>query len=119
VIRGLDLTERWHSGKANSVLNDPKQLAVGVALHSLASEIGCAWIHPSTRYGVSMPISSMTEATIGVVICIPIANAGLCGWRARGDSLPACTSDEKTCGQMADARFETTRFLERRQVEVC
>jgi len=119
VIRGLDLTERWHSSEANSVLNDPKQLAVRIALHLRTSEIGRTWIHPSPGYGLSMPISSVTEATIRAVVSNAVANAGFCGWKARWNSLPACASDKKTCGPVGDARFETTRFLQRRQVEMC
>ena len=49
MIWGLDITESRHSGEADSILNNPKQLLVGVALHLFAREIGCARVHPLPR----------------------------------------------------------------------
>ena len=68
VIRGLNVTECRHSGEADSILDDPIQLLVGVALHLLACEIGCAWIHPLPRRSLCPAIVGMTYAAIESVV---------------------------------------------------
>ena len=64
VIRGLDVTKSRHSGEADSILDDPKQLLVGIALHLFACEIRCAWVHPLPRRALCQAIVGMTYSTI-------------------------------------------------------
>src|SRR5215813_2655371 len=68
MIRGLDVTKSRHSGEADSILDDPKQLLVGVALHLLAGEIGCAWVHRLSRRSLCPAIVGMTYSTIDSVV---------------------------------------------------
>jgi len=68
MIWGLDVTESRHSGEADSILDDPKQLLVGVALNLLACEIGCAWVHPLPRRSLCPAIVGMAYAAIESVV---------------------------------------------------
>ena len=68
MIWGLDVTESRHSGEADSILDNPKQLLVGVALHLLAREIGCAWVHPLPQRSLCAAIVGMTYAAIESVV---------------------------------------------------
>ena len=64
VIRAFDLAESWHSSETDSVLNDPKQLLVGIALNLLAGEVGCAGIHPSPGRVLPIAIVTVTKRAI-------------------------------------------------------
>src|SRR6516225_6765860 len=64
VIRGLDVSKSRHSGEADSILDNPKQLLVRVALHLLACEIGRAWVHPLPRRSLCPAIVSVTYSAI-------------------------------------------------------
>src|SRR6516225_1723803 len=68
MIRSLDVTKSRHSAEADSILDDPKQLLVGVALNLLACEIGCAWVHPLPRRALCPAIIGMTYAAIQSVV---------------------------------------------------
>src|SRR5262249_12174036 len=67
VIRRFDLPEGRHSGETDSVLDDPKQLLIGVALHLLRGEIRRAWIHPSADGHLGMTVGSMAHTAIVAV----------------------------------------------------
>ena len=64
MIWGLDVTESRHSGDSASILDDPKQFLVGVALHLLTREIGCAGVHQLPRRSLCPAIVGMTYAAI-------------------------------------------------------
>jgi hypothetical protein len=68
MIWSLDVTKSRHSGEADSILDDPKQLLVGVALHLLAREIGRARVHPLPRRALCPAILGMTYAAIESVV---------------------------------------------------
>src|SRR5215831_21125234 len=101
VIRGFNFAEGRHSGVADSVLDDPKQLLVGTALHLLAGEVGGAWIHPSPHRGWRTAIGTMTQAILRRVECVSAGDAGLCVLGARRYALPACPTDKEASAQLA------------------
>ena len=117
MILGLNLTEGRHSGEADAVLDDLKQLLVGVALHLLAGEIGCTWVHPLAGRPLATAIVSMTYAAVQAVMCASVFNAGFCVQWARRNSVAACAVNNEALGRIADARFKTARLRQRRQVE--
>lgn len=76
VIGGLNFAEGRHSGVADPVLDDPKQLLILIALHAIAGEISCARILPSSRLPLRTAIVRMTDAAFQAVICSTVFNAG-------------------------------------------
>ena len=68
MIRSLDVTKSRHSAEADSILDDPKQLLVGVALNLLACEIGCAWVHPLPRRSLCPAIVGVTYTAIESIV---------------------------------------------------
>src|SRR5215472_10080163 len=117
VIRSLHVTKSRHSGEADSILDDPKQLLVGVALHLLACEIGCAWIHPLPRRSLCPAIVGMTDAAIESVVRAASFNACFGVLGARRNSVPASAVNEITLGQIGQARFSRPRLMQRRQIK--
>lgn len=45
-VWSLNFAEPRHPCEADAVVDDPKQLLIGVTLHSLTREIRCTWVHP-------------------------------------------------------------------------
>src|SRR5215472_2726678 len=117
VIRGFNFAEGRHSGETDSVLDDPKQLLVGKALHLLAGEVGGAWIHPSPHRGRRTAIGTMTQATLRRVECVSSGDTGLCVLRARRYSLAACPANEEARAPIRNRRLKTARLLQRGQIE--
>ena len=83
VIWRLDLTEGRHPGEANSVLNDPKQLLVRIALHLTTGEIRWAWVHPPAQRRLGMAIGTMTYAAFQAVVRTSVVDTCFCVERAR------------------------------------
>src|SRR5262249_29223593 len=110
MVPTLDLAKGGHSGVADSVLDDPKQLLVGKALHLFAGEIGGAWIHPSAHRGWGTAIGTMTQAALRRVECVSAGDAGLCILGARRYSMAACPTDEEVRAPIGNGRFKTARF---------
>ena len=76
MIGGLNFGEGRHSGVADPVLDDPKQLLVGITLHALAGEISRARILPLSRFPLRMAIVRMTSAAFQAVLRTTVFYAG-------------------------------------------
>src|ERR1700758_2470085 len=89
VIRGLNLAEGWHSGESDSVLDNPKQLLIGIGLNFLTREIRCPWVHPSSRCRLGMAVNSMAYVAIQAIMCSSDFAAGYFVYWARRYSVAA------------------------------
>src|SRR5215469_3273108 len=117
VVPSLDLAKGRHSGEADPILDDPKQLLVGKALHLFTAEIGCAWIHPSAHRRRGTAIGTMTQAAFRAVECTAAGNAGFCVRRALRYSLAACPPDQEAQVPIGNCRLNTARFPERGHIK--
>jgi len=118
VIRCLHLAEGWHSCESDAVLDDPKQLLVRVALHSLTSEICGTWVHPLSRWRFGPPVDAVAYAAIQAEMRTSCVDTGSCVNRRRGDSVAAGQANDRVFGQIRYACFKRARFLQRRQTEM-
>jgi hypothetical protein len=118
VIRCLHLAEGWHSCESDAVLDDPKQLLVRVALHSLTSEICGTWVHPLSRWRFGPPVDAVAYASIQAEMRTSCVDTGSCVNRRRGDSVAAGQANDRVFGQIRYACFKRARFLQRRQTEM-
>src|SRR5215469_7804172 len=112
----LDVTESRNPAEANSILDDPKQLLVGVALYPLAGEIGCARVHPLPGWPLCKTIIGMTYPAIQPVVCTSSFNACFGVLRARRNSVQTGAVNEEMLGQIGQARFNRPRLMHYRQV---
>jgi len=118
VIRCLHLAEGWHSCVSDSVLDNPKQLLIGIALNFLTREVRCAWVHPPSRWGLGAAVNSVACAAIQAVMCSSGFAAGFYVYWSWRYSLAARTANGKVLGPIRNARFKRAGFLQRRQPEL-
>src|ERR1700740_1991894 len=118
VIRCLYLTEGWHSCESDAVLDDPKQLPIGVALHSPTGEICGAWVHPLPRWRFGQAVDPVAYAAIQAEMCTSGFNTGSCVNRRRGNSVAAGQANDRVFGQIRYACFKRARFLQCRQTDM-
>ena len=76
MIRCLNLAEGWHPCESDAVVDDPKQLPIGIALHSLTGEICGTRVHPLSRWRLSPAVGAVAYAAIQAVMFTSSFNAG-------------------------------------------
>src|SRR5215471_10352805 len=103
MIRCLKLAEPLHPSESDAVVDDPKQLLIGVALHLLTGEVRSAWVHPLPRWRLGPAIDTVAYAAIQTVMCTSCLSTGPCINRWWGNTAAAGQ-------QMADC---LTRFATR------
>jgi hypothetical protein len=118
VIRCLEFAEGGHPCEPDSVLENPKELLVRIALYLLTGEICCSWVHPSPRRRLGAAINPMTYAAIQAVMRTSSFNAGICVDWSRRNSLAARSANDELLGQIRDACFKRPGFRQRRQSEM-
>ena len=69
MIGRLKLAEPRHFRESDAVVDDPKQLLIGVALHLPTGEIRIAWVHPLPRWRLAPAIDAVAYAAIQTVMC--------------------------------------------------
>jgi hypothetical protein len=118
VIRCLHLAEGWHSCESDSVLDNPKQLLIGIALNLLAREVRCAWLHPSSWCRLGMAVNTMAYVAIQAIMCSSGFAAGFCVYWSWRYSVAARSANGKVLALIRNARFKRAGFLQRRQPEL-
>ena len=118
VIRCLHLAEGWHSCVSDSVLDNPKQLLIGIALNFLTREVRCAGVHPPSRWGLGAAVNSVACAAIQAVMCSSAFAAGFYVYWSWRCSVAARSANGKVLGLIHNARFKRAGFLQRRQPEL-
>jgi hypothetical protein len=58
---GFDLAKRGHAGQPNSILNDPEEFAVRIALHFRGTQVHRTGVHPAAYIHFPRPIHSVAE----------------------------------------------------------
>src|SRR5580693_8872196 len=118
VIRCLHLAVGWHSCESDSVLDNPKQLLIGIALNFVTREVRCAWVHPPSRWRLAMAVNCMAYGAIQAIMRSSDFAAGfyVCwSWRY---SVAARSANGEVLGLIRNARFQRAGFLQRRQPEL-
>jgi len=118
VIWHLKFAEARHPCESDSVVDDPKQLLIGIALNFLTREVRCTWVHPSSRRRLGMAVNSMAYVAIQAIMCSSGFAAGFYvhwSWRY---SVAARSANGKVLGLIRNARFKRAWFLQRRQPEL-
>jgi hypothetical protein len=89
MIRCLNLAEGWHPCESDAVVDDPKQLPIGIALHSVTGEICGTWVHPLSRWCLGPAVDPAADAAIQAEMCTSCFDAAsLVNWQ-RGNSVAA------------------------------
>jgi hypothetical protein len=116
-LLALDLAEGGHPAQADSVLNDPKQLAVRITLDVRGCEFGGSRVHPFAHRGLGMAVRTMAHAAFQSVKDTSAGDAGfyICRWRR--NSAATSAMDEEVPSSVSYERFQTARFLKGRQIE--
>jgi hypothetical protein len=117
MIRCLDFPKCWHSGEANSVVDDPEQLLVRIVLHPLVGEIGCARVHPPARGLLCPPVTAMTYATILPVVDRSSFNTRVCVLRARRNSVLARPVNEEMLERVGYACLNCSGLVQCRKIK--
>jgi hypothetical protein len=118
VIRCLNLAEARHPCESDAVVDDPKQLPIGIALHSLTGEICGTWVHPLSRWRLSPAVDPVAYAAIQAEMCTSCFDTVSRVNRRRGNSVAAGQANDRAFGQIRYACFKRARFLQRRQTEM-
>src|SRR5215469_528060 len=102
MIRCLELAEAGHPCETDTVVNDPKQLLIGVTLHSLTGKVRRTRVHPLSRWRVGAAVNAVAYSAIEAVASKSCLNAG--PGVERGGGNPAAT------GQVNDRMFNDVRY---------
>jgi len=113
VLVGFDSSKGGHPAQANSILHNPEQFAIGVALHRKRCEIRGARIHPPTGVRGGVAVGAVTHRTIGGVEFVPFLDARLQIRRCWGDTLAAAPTNQKVFCLCRENGFEMTGLLKR------
>jgi hypothetical protein len=104
--------------KSDSVLDNPKQLLIGIALNFLTREVRCAWVHPSSRCRLGMAVNSMAYVAIQAIMCSSGLAAGNCVYWSWRYSVLARSANGNVLRLIRNARFNGAGFLQCRQPEL-
>jgi hypothetical protein len=118
VIWCLKFAEARHPCESDSVVDNPKQLLIGIALNFLTCEVRCARVHPSSRCRLGMAVNSMAYVAIQPIMCRSGFAAGCCVYWSSRYSVAARSTNGKVLGLIRNARFKRAGFLQRRQPEL-
>ena len=113
----LKLAERWHPGEADAVVDDPKQLLIGVALHSLTGEIRSAWVDPLPRWRSCPAIDAVAYAAIQTVMCTSCFSTSPCVSRWWWNTAAATQANGRLFEDVRYSGFKRSRILQRRQTQ--
>jgi len=86
MLRCLKSDEARHASESDAVVDDPEQLLIGVALHSLTREVGGTRVHPLSGWRVGSAVDAVAYTAIQTVACKSHFNAGPRVDRRRGNS---------------------------------
>ena len=114
----LNFAEARHACESDAVVDDPKQLLIGIALHSLTCEVGSTRIHPLSRWRLSSAVDTVANAAIQAVMYEPRLNAGRCIDRRGRNSATTGQGNERVFSQVCYRSFKRGRFLQRRQIQM-
>ena len=101
MIRCLNLAEGWHPCESDAVVDDPKQLPIGIALHSLTGEICGTWVHPLSRWRLSPAVDPVAYAAIQAEMCTSCFDTGSWVNRRRGNSVAAGQANDRAFARFA------------------
>ena len=118
VIRCLKFAEAWHPCESDAVVDDPKQLPIGIALHLLTGKICCTWIHPLTRGRLGPAVDPVAYGAIQAEMCTSCFDTGSWVNRRRGNPVAAGQVNNRAFGQIRYACLKRARFLQRCQTEM-
>src|SRR5215470_2480550 len=110
VIGRFYLAVARHARESDAVVDDPKQLLVGVTLHSLAGEICSTRVHPASQWSLSPAVDTVACGALQAVMSTAAFNTAFCVCWRRRTSEPASWANHYAFDQIRHICFKRARL---------